>query len=254
MNDNTEGEDRLSNTDVSNGGHNNTVNLHIENESCDKMAIVTTETDDIVNKIDEGNGSMSSKQNVTNDISSEIVNNELEDKKMRNIVTEAAEDTEQSNNGVDTVSSVHNDTDDPCTHQHKKNKKKKQKRSDAEEDKPSISEDLSNRKFTADESNEILNESNNGYIPDDEHSDAGLSNENEKKDKINSDEMSSPVDNKENDDQDIESKSKSNSQNDDIKLGKSIQNDDSSIGDQKNGAMTKSEDVSRIDVPSSGLK
>ncbi|CAG2233291.1 unnamed protein product [Mytilus edulis] len=81
VNDYIEGEDRHSNTDISNGGHNNTVNLHIENESCDKMAIVTTETDDIVNKIDEGNGSMSSKQNVTNDISSEIVNNELEDKK-----------------------------------------------------------------------------------------------------------------------------------------------------------------------------
>ncbi|CAC5361131.1 unnamed protein product [Mytilus coruscus] len=153
VNDYTEGEDRHSSTDYSNGVQNNKINLHIEYESCDKMAI-------------------------------------------------------------------------------------------------SISEDLSNHNFPADEKNEIANETNNGYVPDDEHSD-----ENGEQGKIKSDEIavSSPVDNKNNDNHEIESKSKSNSQNEDIKLQKSMEDEDpsSSNGGQNNRAMTNSEDVSGNDGPSS---
>ncbi|CAG2256443.1 unnamed protein product [Mytilus edulis] len=103
--------------------------------------------------------------------------------------------------------------------------------------------------------NEIENDQNNGYTPDDENSDAELSKENEEQNTRKSDEVSisSSVDNQENDNQEIDSNSKSNSHNADIQSCKSIEDEDIGTSNEvkKNGAMINSHDVSGNDVPSS---
>ncbi|CAC5361130.1 unnamed protein product [Mytilus coruscus] len=175
-NDNTAGEDAHSSTGHLNSVQNHKENRYKEHASSEDMAHVTTETvDETVNSRGDANESISSKQNETNDIPFEIVNSEHENNELSNIITETPEDIEHENNGMKTVISMHVNTEVPSTHQHKK--KKKKKRSDAEEDMPSISEDVSVRYFPADEQNVNANGQNNGYIPDDEHSDAAPSNE-----------------------------------------------------------------------------
>lgn len=115
---------------------------------------------------------------------------------------------------------------------------------------------IENEACDASKKNEIENDQNNGYTPDDENSDAELSKENEEQNTRKSDEVSisSSVDNQENDNQEIDSNSKSNSHNADIQSCKSIEDEDIGTSNEvkKNGAMINSHDVSGNDVPSSG--
>ncbi|VDH94579.1 Hypothetical predicted protein [Mytilus galloprovincialis] len=114
---------------------------------------------------------------------------------------------------------------------------------------------IENEACDASKKNEIENDQNNGYTPDDENSDVELSKENEEQNTRKSDEVSisSSVDNQENDNQEIDSNSKSNSHNADIQSCKSIEDEDIGTSNEvkKNGAMINSHDVSGNDVPSS---
>lgn len=156
-NDNTAGEDAYSGTSHSNGLQNHNENRHRENASNEGVAHITTETiDETVNNTgDDGNGSVSANQNETNDINSETVNNERIESEVINFITETPEDMEQRNIGMETESSV------PVTH--------------------SNAEVLY---FPLAENNVIASGQNNGYVPDDEHSDAAPSNENEEVSRI----------------------------------------------------------------------
>lgn len=256
VNEDTEGNDRhsIESNDRSNGVQKKNENLKIEHaiEEKDVVHPKTINVDKTVScRVDESE-TISTKHNDTTDTSSKEVNSEIENNEVSNTINENQKDTEQSNIKLEPETSVHTDTDDKIRKRHKK--KKKKKISDTEENMYSTSSDLSKINIPANESNDIPNGQNNGYVPDDEHSDAAKPYESDEQSKRKSDDiaMSSPVDNNKIKYQELESKSKSNSQNENIKLNRSTEKEELSDGGLNNKSRSNSEDVSGNNVPFSG--
>ncbi|XP_076106740.1 uncharacterized protein LOC143075260 isoform X2 [Mytilus galloprovincialis] len=253
VNEDTEGDDRhsIESTDRSNGVQKNNVNLQIQPTLKEKDVVhaKTENVDETVSCRVYESETISTKHNDTTDTNSKEVNSELEDYEVSNTITENQKDTERSNIRMEPENSVHTDTDDKIRKRHKK--KKKRKISDTEENMYSTSADLSKINIPANGSNDIHNGQNNGYVPDDEHSDAAKPYESDELSERKSDDiaMSSPVDNNMIEYQEIESKSKSNSQNENIKLNRSTENEELSDGGQNNKSTSNSEDVSGNNVP-----
>lgn len=253
VNEDTEGNDRhsIESNDRSNGVQKKNENLKIEHaiEEKDVVHPKTINVDKTVScRVDESE-TISTKHNDTTDTSSKEVNSEIENNEVSNTINENQKDTEQSNIKLEPETSVHTDTDDKIRKRHKK--KKKKKISDTEENMYSTSSDLSKINIPANESNDIPNGQNNGYVPDDEHSDAAKPYESDEQSKRKSDDiaMSSPVDNNKIKYQELESKSKSNSQNENFKLNRSTEKEELSDGGLNNKSRSNSEDVSGNNVP-----